>query len=149
MLFAYHGHPVSQPRIVSEVYGAPVNLPAGYGGNIARQLNRTWKDDNGARFRATLRAAYDSDAGVYLMNNSLLINELDHDRPVVIGAGTHAMVLTAMQYIRTPAGPDVRACGVFDPWPGRGARDLTPAEMLMREKGGVFRFAAIASIEDL
>lgn len=149
MVFAFYGHPVSQPRIVSEVYGAPYNLPAGYGKTIASQLNREWKDDNGKRFRSTLTAAFDYDAHVNTLNNVMLIRELDGEHPIIIGAGTHAMVLTFMQYFQSPmAGISVRRCGVFDPWPGRGARDLTPAEMAPMPLGGL-RFVATARIHDL
>src|SRR5271165_451496 len=129
MVFDFYGHPVAQERIVSEVYGAPVNMPAGYGIVISQQLNRRWKDDNGDVFRSVLTGAYDHDAGVDTLTNPMLIEELDDDHPIVIGAGTHAMVLTAMQYQQTPYGPNVTGCGVFDPWPGRGARNLTPQEI--------------------
>jgi hypothetical protein len=145
MLFSFYGHTVSQERIVSEVYGHPVNMPAGYGVVIARQLNRVWKDDDGNRFRATLTGAYDHDAQINTLNNAMLISELDNDHPIIIGSGSHAMVLTAIQY--TPA--MVTALGVFDPWPGRGARDLTPAEIVPIERGGALRFLATARITDL
>ncbi len=149
MLFSFYDHPVSQERIVSEVYGAPVNMPAGYGGVIASQLNRAWTDDNGDRFRARLTAAYDADAGFNNLDNLKLLNELDGDHPVIIGAGSHAMVLTMMQFVRTQMGPYVQRCGVFDPWPGRGARDLTASEMVPMFRGGSLRFAATARIQDL
>ena len=149
MVFAFYGHAVSQARIVSEVYGAPVNMPAGYGITVARQLNRVWKDDNGSRFRSVLTAAYDADAGVDTLNNAMLISELDGDHPIVIGAGSHAMVLTMMQYAVTQFGPNVRRCGVFDPWPGKGARDLTVPEMVPLRQGGAFRFAATVRVQDL
>lgn len=146
MIFSFYGHPVSQPRIVSEVYGLPVNMPAPYGGVIANQLNRTWTDDNGDRFRAHLTGVYDADADIDTLQNPILIAELDDDHPVVIGAGGHAMVLTSMQYARTPYGPNIVRCGVFDPWPGRGARGLTPPEMVPVERGGALRFAATVRI---
>jgi hypothetical protein len=149
MLFAFYDHPVSQERIVSEVYGSPVNMPAAYGINIAKQLNKTWTDDNGKKFRAILTGAYDFDAHVKSLNNVMLLEELDGDHPMIIGSAGHATVLTAMQYIQTPLGPNVVSCGVFDPWPGRGARNLTPVEMVPIERGGALRFAATARIKDL
>jgi hypothetical protein len=148
MIFAFYDHPVSQERIVSQAYGAIVNWPSGSGSNIARQLNRTWKDDNGDPFRSVLTAAYDAQAYVHALDNNMMIAELDNDHPIVIGAGGHAMVLAMMQYAHTPLGLNVGRCGVFDPWPGRGARDLTPPEMAPVERGGVLQFAATVRVVD-
>jgi hypothetical protein len=148
MIFSFYGHPVSQARIVSEVYGAPVNMPAVYGVQLASQLNKKWTDDNGACFRARLSGVYDAQAGVDTLTNANLVNELDADHPIVIGAGGHAMVLTAMQYWRTPGQPTVQVCGVFDPWPGRGARNLTPPEMVPTQLGGKLAFVATARVTD-
>jgi hypothetical protein len=39
MVFAFNGHAVPQSRIVTEAYGAPINMPAVYGIVIAQQLN--------------------------------------------------------------------------------------------------------------
>jgi hypothetical protein len=142
MVFSYYRHPVSQARIVTEVYGAPVNMPAGAGIVIARQLNRAWIDDHGRPFQAQVTAAYDFDARVFNVSNAWLINELEQNRPVIIGTFTHAVVMTAMDYMQTPIGPNPTAVGVFDPWPGRGARNLSPAEMIPMHLQGGLRFAA-------
>lgn len=151
MVFSFYHHPVSQEKIVSDVFGQDVNLPAGSGATVARLLNREWTDDNGKHFHAKLTAAYDFDAGFYDLNNARLAHELDQNHPVIIAAGTHAMVLTAMEYTGSPTLPaNVLSCGVFDPWPGRGARGLAPAEMIpMNLPGGQFRFAATFTIKDV
>lgn len=149
MIFAFYGHTVSQDRIVSEVYGAPVNMPSGYGINMARQLNRKWKDDDGNCFRATLTGVYDAQAGVDTLTNADLIRELDNDHPILIGTGGHAMVLTAMQYIGNPSQPTITLCGAFDPWPGRGARNLTLAEVVPIGRGGALAFLATARVKDI
>jgi Papain-like cysteine protease AvrRpt2 len=47
MIFAFHGHPVRQERIVEEAYGGLYDWPSGSGRNIARQLDRRWVDDHG------------------------------------------------------------------------------------------------------
>src|SRR5437764_474677 len=44
MIFNYYGHPVRQDRIVTTVYGAAYNRPAGAGWVIAKELNRDWVD---------------------------------------------------------------------------------------------------------
>jgi hypothetical protein len=151
MLFRYYKHPVSQPRIVSDVYGTITNMPAGSGFVIARQLNRKWRDDNGKEFTSQLTAAYDFDAHVNTINNNWIIDELDQDHPLIVGSRTHAMVVTAFQYYATPQGPIPVSVGVFDPWPSIGARGLTPDEMLPMHLGGGLRFIAsvkVSSEED-
>jgi len=146
MLFSYYKHPVSQQAIVQSLYGATVNLPSGPGWNIASRVNTSWVDANGQRFRAQLTGAYDYDAGVMTVNNAMLVNELDQDRPVIIGTRGHAVVGTAIQYYVTPAGPYITGIGVFDPWPGRGARGLDPREMLAIHMGGDLRFLATVRV---
>ena len=148
MVFAYHGHPVAQPRIVSEVYGQPVNMPAQAGIVMAQQLNRTWVDDRGASFAAQVTGAYDWDAGVNVISNQQLVAELERGHPLVIGNRSHAMVLTAVQYFKTPYGPNIVAAGVFDPWPGIGPRALTPDELYPIHLGGSLRFLASVRISD-
>lgn len=148
MVFAFYGHPVSQSRIVTEVYGAPANIPAQAGIVIANELNRAWVDDRGEAFTARLTGAYDAQAGVNTLTNTSIINELDQNHPMVIGARTHAMVLTAIQYYVTPQGPNVVAAGVFDPWPGIGARGLALDELYKQASGGSLLFAATVRITD-
>lgn len=147
MLFSYYGHPVSQSRIVSDAYGFPVNMPATSGIVIAQQLDRSWIDDHGNAFNSRVTAAYDFDAKVFKLNNAWLINELHLDRPVVLGTVSHAVVMTAMDYSQTPFGPNVKAIGVFDPWPGIGARMLTRFEMAPMHLNGGLRFAASVRVK--
>ncbi len=147
MLFDYYGHPVSQEKIVQTQYGRITNLPAGNGFTMAKQLNRNWIDDDGNEFSARLTAAFDPAANVYAMNNLWIINEMDAERPIIVGTQGHAVVMTSITYNRTPQGPVVIAVGVFDPWPGRGSRSLTPNEMTPSPNG--LSFAASATIKTL
>jgi hypothetical protein len=55
---------------------------------------------------------------------------------------------TAIQYFATPYGPQIVSIGVFDPWPGTGARGLTPAEMMPAHMGGSLRFLATVRVTD-
>ena len=143
MLFRYYGFPVSQQRIVSDAYGAPVNVPAGAGFVIAQQLNRHWIDDRGRRFRSQLRAAFDADAGVSTLDNAAVVRALDDGHPLIVGARSHAMVLTAAEH---QPGPRILRLGVFDPWPRRGARGLSADEMVPMPRGGSLRFLALAEV---
>lgn len=148
MVFRYYDHPVSQSRIVEAVYGRIINLPSGNGWNIASQLNRDWTDDNGDSFRARLTAAYDYQAGVFAVNNNWIVNQLDQGHPIIIGTAGHAVVGTAIQYYITPTGPFITSIGVFDPWPGRGARSLSPTEMVDAGRGGALQFLATVNVSD-
>lgn len=145
-VFKYYGHPVAQQRIVSEVYGGPVNMPAMAGIIIAQQLNRAWRDDNGRQFTSILLAAYDLDARHFNLSDQHMVQMLAANNPLVIGAGSHAMVLTAVDYAPTMDGPTLLAGGVFDPWPGRGPRPLAPPEFVAMHRGGALRFLASAQI---
>ncbi len=142
MLFAHHGFAVSQERIVREVYGAPVNMPAMAGAMIAGQLNRPWIDDRGRRFNARLGAAYDFDAGFRNLDNHMILAELAAGRPLVMGTRNHAIVLTALDYIPTPMGPNIIGGMAFDPWPGKGLRQLDHSELMAMHMGGALRFLA-------
>lgn len=149
MLFNYYDHPVSQERVVSEAYGSIDNIPAGSGLTIARQLSRDWVDDNGDSFSARLVAAFDADAGVNALPNDQILQALSNDTPLIMGARSHAMVLTALEYAPTPMGPNVVAGYAFDPWPqSTGVRQLAPDEMLVVQRGGSLRFVALADISD-
>jgi hypothetical protein len=147
MIFAYHGFPVSQARIVSEVYGTPVNMPAQGGVVMAQQLNRGWTDDRGAPFTARVTGVYDAYAGVYGLTNEQIVAELDQGNPLLFANRTHAVVLTSVQYYRTPLGLNIIGGIVFDPWPGVGVRALTPAEVYPIDSGyGELTFLATAEV---
>jgi hypothetical protein len=153
MLFSYYDHPVTQERIVTSLYGRLVNLPSGPGLNIALRLNNAWTDENRNAFKPTVSGAYDFDAGVLNLTNGMLVGELDRDRPFIIGTNGHAVVATAIRFIPTQPEPTIVSIGVFDPWPGRGARGLSPLEMIpmhvMTPQGpGLLRFIATVRIED-
>ena len=147
MLYSYYGHPVSQARIVSEVYGAPVNMPAMAGIVMARQLNRSWQDDAGGAFNSYVTAAYDVQAGVNNINNYWILSQLQQNKPIIMGAGGHAMVLLSLSYYPGQLGPNVVQGVVFDPWPGRGIRYLTAAELTPMNFGGSLSFLASVDIQ--
>jgi len=149
MVYAYYGHPVSQARIVSSVYGSPENIPAMSGFVIANELDRCWVDDSGAAFNSAVTGVYDANAGVFALTDDQIVSELDQDRPLVLGARTHAMVLTAIRYYQTSSGPYIVGAGVFDPWPGVGPRELAMDELYPLHTGGSLRFLATIQVTDL
>jgi hypothetical protein len=145
MVFGCYGHPVSQQRIVTEAYGAPYNIPAGSGLVIAGALNRSWTDDNGRQFSSRLQAAFDAMAGVNDINSAIIVDALENGDPLIVGARGHAMVLTEVVYVPTPAGPSILSVGVFDPFPGRGPRNLLPDEMTPAPLGSLM-FLALTNV---
>lgn len=149
MLFSYYGHRVDQERIVEEAYGGPFNW-AGQGFTIARALNRVWIDDNGDRFRARLTAAYDANAGIHAITDAQIVSALHAEQPLLLGARSHAMVLTSIRYRSTSTGPQILSAGVFDPWPGNGgARGTFPDEITPRHRGGSLIFLANVKVISL
>ena len=146
MLLALHGHTLTQQAIVAATYGAVVNMPAMTGATITALLNRNWIDSSGHPFHSQVTALYDAQAGVAGLPNAIVVNELTNDRPLIVGAGGHAMLLTAVDYKPSPVGPYVLAAGVFDPWPGRGARALTPPELVPVQMGGQLMYMVAANV---
>lgn len=128
MLFGYHGHPLPQEHIVQSVFGQLVDLPAMNGMVMSRSLARPWVDLRGRRFQAKVRV-FDMHAGQFELDTESIITELREERPMLVGTVGHAMVMTALRYVRTPTGPQVIGVTVRDPWPGRGRRDLQWHEM--------------------
>lgn len=143
MVFAFHGHRVRQERIVAEAFGG------GTGGtppSIAAQLDRVWVDDGGRRFRSRLRTLFDAYAGGSVLDLSAIVAALDRSEPMILGARDHAVVLAAIDYTTTVQGPVALGGGVFDPWPGRGPRELSADELVPLSRGGGLGFIALPEI---
>lgn len=150
MLFAYYGHPVEQGRIVETVYGRVVNLPAFSTRTISALLSRQWEDDDGEMFEVQMHGAYDPFMGFNSLSNAVLVSELSQEHPFIYCNRSHCMVLTALAYVRTPAGPQPYNAGFFDPWPGHGARGAAErAELVPVHAGGALTYLALARIREL
>jgi Papain-like cysteine protease AvrRpt2 len=147
MVFAFHGHPIRQERIVEEAYGGLYDLPSGSGRNIARQLDRSWVDDRGRPFRSRLLSLFDAHDGRQDMDNAAVVEGLSRGQPIIVGARDHTVVLTAVDYLPSPAGFRLLGAGVFDPWPGIGPRDLAADEMVPVAEGGSLGFVALPEID--
>jgi len=122
MIFSFHGHAVSQERIVRETWKKVVNMPA-QPSDILKDLNREWTDDAGDGFQSR---------GDYLSaNNFNAVEDLKGNEPLIIGSMGHAMVLTALigdTNVQTGTWQIVGAV-VRDPWPWNGGRrTLSPIE---------------------
>jgi len=120
MVFKHHGFEVPQEEIVAQAWGNIVNMP-GQPQQILASLNRVWMDTRGRRFQVS--------GDVYTANPPNAAQDLAANNPLIIGTQGHAMVLTALQYMRAPNGNGtVTLATVRDPWPGRGRRDLRADE---------------------
>lgn len=140
MIFAYHGHRVSQQRIVKEAYGTVVNMPGNYPAMLG-SLNQDWTDDNGGSFSVSTESLFAPELNQTSLTNADLIQQLEADTPVLCCNLSHAMVLTAMKYI----GGNVVEAWVMDPWPGRGLRRLLGPEMVP-VPAGQLRFVATINV---
>jgi hypothetical protein len=120
MVFRYYGFSVPQERIVAETWGGIVNLP-GDPSQILANLNRPWTDERGRSFSVS--------GDAYSANPLTAAQDLAGNMPLIIGTMGHAMVLSALTYVRNSfGGGDVMAAVVRDPWPGRGRRVLSAQE---------------------
>jgi hypothetical protein len=147
MIFAMHGHPLDQMKIVSAVFGGPVCTPSGNTLNIANVLSTSWTDDRGVPFQSVVTGAYDPMNGVYAMNNAFMASELMADRPLLYCNMHHAMVVSDMAFFQTPMGPNVQHVDVLDPWPyGPDVHSLSPSEMTPMNLGGQMTFLAAVQV---
>lgn len=120
MIFRYHGMPIRQEQIVTETFGAQVNLPA-QESIILQNVNRQWF----VRGRWYLvRSDFTT------ITPDVAAWELKDRRPLIVGTMGHAMVLTSMSYQRAVdgAGRPFQVV-VRDPWPGHGRRELSGQEI--------------------
>ncbi len=142
MIFCTWGHPVDQMVIVQRAYGV-LACQASQSITIAQVMSSTWQDDNGQQFQANVTAAYDVVNNVSAITNSVIVNELGNNRPLIYGNATHCMMVVSAEYFDTPTGPDIRAVGVMDPWPyNLPYHPLSMAEMIPAHLGGQMRFLA-------
>lgn len=121
MVFRYYGYIVPQSKIVRDTWGSIVNMP-GQPEQILSDLNRTWVDTKGRKFQSV--------GDSLTANAATAVVDLRQNRPLIIGALGHAVVLTALTSdVNTYTGAwQVIAATVRDPWPGRGRRILSPQE---------------------
>lgn len=148
MLFAAAGRSVSQRQIVMATYGQLVNLPSFSARNIAALSNRDWVDAQGETFSSRLVAAYDAHAGIAAIDNNTIVDALARETPMIVCNRTHAMLLTAATFVPTPYGANILSLGVFDPWPGRGARGADhPDEFTAIHQGGDLTYVGLAVVD--
>ena len=129
-IFGLAGFQVDQTRFVEKVYGNASRCEPANGPMIKNGIDGRWVDERGRRFWANLQIVMDTFYGIgHPQPLAVVWNELNQGRALMTGALGHAVLITAMEYIRTPAGPETTAVIVRDPWPGSPNRRLmTPQE---------------------
>jgi len=129
IIFSYYGHPVSQERIVSDLFnGMEPDLPASNYIIFIRDLNRSWTDDNGQVFNVRIRGLYDAQDGVAKLPNSQVIAELAAQRPLLMCNTHHATVVSLLQYQGSSQYPHIIYGEVYDPLPQVGKRPFESGE---------------------
>jgi hypothetical protein len=128
ILFAHYGFQVPQAAIVMDRFGEAADRPADSGEAMTRALSKRWADQQDRSFLASARAA-DALAGRFELTAEQVVAELAGERPLLVGAQGHAMVLVAVVYERGASGMRIKAATVIDPAPGQGLRQLGAAEM--------------------
>jgi hypothetical protein len=135
MVFGYYGHRVSQSRIVRETWGGLLDKPV-HERQLLDDLNRSWTDNRGRRFRSI---------GDVLDQPAAGVSDLRRNRPLILGTLGHTVVLTAITLdIDDFSGRwNIAEAVVCDPWPGHGAR------ILSAEEWRNVRFAARVELHDV
>jgi hypothetical protein len=148
MMFTSLGHPIAQETIVRQAFGTNAcgsALPS----VISDVLSSQWTDINNNNFTSKLTASYDFQDNIIDIDNSIIVNELSNNRPLLYANTHHAMVLVSFDYVQTPNGViQPLRVGVLDPWPyNQGFHYLSPAEMVPAHMGGQYSFLASVSID--
>ncbi|MGJ8685758.1 MAG: papain-like cysteine protease family protein [Nonlabens sp.] len=120
-IFQYYGYYLTQEDIVLQTWGKLINMPS-QANEMLSVLNRSYIDRNGNVFSVTATA--------YNVSHANAASDLSTDNPLIIGTMGHAMVLTAVEYLRDLNGNgEIVNATVRDPWPENSRRrNLTPQE---------------------
>jgi hypothetical protein len=147
-LFAYHGHIVPQPEIVATLTGGYLaDIRGGVYCNMSNLTTRTWTDrKNGKQFSSRVTSAYDETCveQVQPPPPQAVIDEINANRPLLIGTTNHAMLLIGVVHV----GPQLLHGYVFDPGFGgvRFVQGGFGGEFLARRGGGQLLYIASAAV---
>ena len=117
--FDLAGYKVEQPVIVQKVFGSGFVCAPAVSPQIAYATHGIWVDAYGQQFSATLDVILDASFG-YSQSFPLTraSNYLADNIPLIVGAGSHATLMTAMDWDEGPGiGQVLQNITVRDPWP--------------------------------
>jgi hypothetical protein len=128
MVLRRHGLEVPQQQVALSHDGQASDVAIS-GAAISRVLSRTWKDTQGREVEVAALPVPAWRRSFGLLAPEIL-RDLEEDKPLILGAREHAVVLVQLVYDRTPRGATqlVRAV-VLDPARGAGIRSLDGAEL--------------------
>lgn len=129
-IFALNGYGVSQAEIVERVYPDLACAPA-VGEVIAQAASGLYLSSEGREFYAETEILLDANSGIWREDATLIAaEELRANRPLIVGAASHAVLLTALSYAQDSYGNyEILEAVVRDPWPtSPNRRVLTEAE---------------------
>lgn len=130
-VFGYRGYSISQAEIVEKVFGDDLDQPAA-GPQIIGAIDGAWTDQNGQEFYAQGVVLLDGQYSIaHPQALAIAAQELAAEHPLIVGSMGHAMVLSAMSYLRDANGNgQPYQFVVRDPWPrpGQSARRLLTAQ---------------------
>ena len=127
MVLRHHGVAVPQEQVAQAHLGAPDNEKASLEA-ITALLNRRWTDATTGRsvdVQASPQARWWRLQGLAAPD---VLDDLHHDRPLVLAVRGHAMVLVQVVYERFPAAGVRLLRAVVVDSAGGGWRDLRPSE---------------------
>ena len=130
-IFALGGYRVSQETIVRRVYDQPVCAPA-FGPTIAAAASGAWQTKDGRRFNTSAEVLIDANEGIWRQDAAIITaQELTANRPLILGALNHAVLLTAVTFAQDRYGNyRILQYVVRDPWPtSPNRRVLSEAEV--------------------
>ena len=118
MVLKYYGVNLSQKQIVRRTYGQTNGELPDWAASIEtihKNLNHKGVDLDGRHY------IVNAQVGMGAPDPMLLISELSHKRPIVIGyhadIGGHVVLITAVSYYESNRGPIIRTIVVRDPSP--------------------------------
>jgi hypothetical protein len=118
MVMNYYGVDIDQKQIVKRTYGVSNGELPDWAASIEtihKNLNYKGVDNQGKMY------IVNAQVGLNAPDPILLIEELSHKRPVVIGYkanfGGHVVLITAVSYYESNKGPLIRSIVVRDPLP--------------------------------
>ena len=117
-IFGMAGYNIDQKQFVQKVFGGNTSCSTATGPMIKAGIDGVWVDKSGQEFGANLGIVMDTQFGIAHSDPvSVIYKELNAGRALITGTLGHAVVITAMEYFRTPVGPQIQSVIVRDPWP--------------------------------
>ena len=99
-------------------------------------MTRTWTDDDGVGFRASVESVFDDTAPGAVFDPKPLIGAIVGGDPLILLNNEHPIVLTALAYTETDVPGRLVAGLVYDPMPIVGTRTLNSDEVVPNSAGG-------------